>query len=170
VTGNHDDFGASILNNKLALGVGNPGSTEPTIVSTSLVVNGQWTHVAVTRKKATGEIQILVNGVQESSVVVATQTRSLTAQVNMTLGGDVLDNRFFVGFMDEVRVWNTVRTAADITASMHKKLAGDEMGLVGYWRFDEGTGTSTADGTATKNNGDLFASPNWVASDAPICP
>jgi Concanavalin A-like lectin/glucanases superfamily len=170
VSGNHDDFGMSILNNKLAFGVGNPGGTEPTIVGTSLVVSGQWTHVAVTRSKATGTIQILVNGVQESTLAVANQLRSLTSQINMTLGGDVIDNRYFTGFMDEVRAWNVVRTAAEITATMHQKLVGNEPGLVGYWRFDEGSGTTTADGTATKNNGDIFAAPNWVASDAPVCP
>jgi hypothetical protein len=170
VSGNHDDFGVSVLNNKLAFGVGNPGFLEPTIVSSSLVVNGQWNHVAVTRTKSTGEIQLFVNGVQESSLVVATETRSLNAQVNMLLGGNVFDMRYYVGFMDEVRAWNVVRSAADITATMKKKLNGDEPGLVGYWRFDEGSGTTTADATATKNNGDVFGNPNWVISDAPICP
>jgi hypothetical protein len=169
-SGNHDDFGASILNNKLAFGVGVPASSEPTIVSTTAVVSGQWVHVAATRNKTTGEIRVLVNGVQESSLVVATQTRPLSAQINMTLGGDVYDNRFFTGFIDEVRAWNVVRTAADITATMHQKLVGNEPGLVGYWRFDEGSGMSTADSTATKNTGDLFGAPNWVVSDAPICP
>ncbi len=170
VSGNRDDFGASILNNKLAFGVGNPGNAEPTIVSTTTVVSGQWVHVASTRKKATGEIQVFVNGAQEAAMVVATETKSLTSQVNMTLGANVGDNRFFVGFIDDVRAWNIVRTPAEITATMHQKLQGDEPGLVGYWRFDEGSGMVTADGTATKNNGDVFGAPNWVVSDAPICP
>ena len=142
----------------------------PMIVSVSSVINSQWTHVAVTRKMTTGKIQVFVNGVQEATMVVATQTKSLTAQVSMTLGGNPYDGRFFIGYMDEVRAWNIVRTAADITATMHHKLVGNEPGLVGYWRFDEGVGTNTADATTTKNDGALFAAPNWVASDAPICP
>jgi hypothetical protein len=168
--GNHDDFGVSVLNNELAFGVGNPGGIEPTIVSSSLVISGQWTHVAVTRTKSTGEIQLFVNGNKEASTVVATETKSLSAQANMLLGGNVFDMRYFVGLMDEVRAWNVVRTAADITATMKKKLKGDEPGLVGYWRFDEGSGTTAADATSTKNNGDVFGNPNWVVSDAPICP
>ena len=54
VIGEYDDFGASILNNKLAFGVGNSGAALPTIVSVSSVIDNQWTHVAVTRKMSTG--------------------------------------------------------------------------------------------------------------------
>jgi hypothetical protein len=169
-SGNHDDYGGSVLNNKLAFGVGNPGGLEPTIVSSSLVINGKWNHVAMTRTKSTGEIQVFVNGVKEASLVVATETKSLNAQVSMLFGGNVFDMRYYVGLIDEVRAWSVVRSEADIAGTMNKKLMGSEPGLVGYWRFDEGSGTSTADVTATKNNGDLFGSPNWVVSDAPICP
>ncbi len=181
VSWNKDDFGASILNQRLAFGVGTPGSTEPTIQSTSTVVKDQWVHVAVSRARSNGEIKVFVNGMQEASLVVATQLKALTAQMNMTIGADVFDNRFFVGLIDEVRAWNVVRTAAEITATMRQRLVGDEPGLVGYWRFDEGSGMVAADskvagadaaseGGVTKNNGDLFGAPNWVASDAPICP
>src|SRR5262249_10353372 len=122
LNGNHDDFGVSILNDKLAFGVGNPSGTEPTILGTSSVVTGQWTHVAVTRKKSTGEIQVLVNGVVETSMVVAMQTKSLSAQASMTIGGDVFDNRYFTGVIDEVRAWNVVRSAGDIVSTMQQRL------------------------------------------------
>ncbi len=35
-------------------------------------------------------------------------------------------------------------------------------GLVGYWTFDEGTGTTALDISGNKNTGILVASPNWV--------
>jgi hypothetical protein len=73
--------------------------------------------------------------------------------------------------MDEVRVWNVARTAAQIQGTMRMRLVGNEAGLVGYWRFDDGTGTTARDNTASANNGSLGngnagARPTWVASDA----
>ena len=37
-------------------------------------------------------------------------------------------------------------------------------GLVGYWKFDEGTGTSAADSSGHGNNGTLTSGPTWSAS------
>ncbi len=36
-------------------------------------------------------------------------------------------------------------------------------GCVGWWHFDEGTGTITADSSGNGNNGALQGSPRWVA-------
>jgi len=172
--GNSNDFGASLLGTKFAFGVGNPNTT---IISTSDVTTATaWVHLAATRRKSTGEIQVFVNGMLENSKVISAQTLSLGAQPNMTIGGNAMDNRYYTGLIDEVRAWNVVRSGPDILSTMHKRLAGDEPGLVGYWRFDEGTGTTTTDESAgvgdgaPKNNGDLFGPINWIASDAPICP
>ncbi len=35
-------------------------------------------------------------------------------------------------------------------------------GLVGYWKFDEGSGTTTADNSGNGNNGVLIGSPSWT--------
>src|SRR5439155_25251518 len=76
VGGSANDFGAAILSDKFAFGVGNPDTT---IVSTTTVTTGQWVHVAATRRRTTGEIQVIVNGQLESAMTVA-QTASLTGQ------------------------------------------------------------------------------------------
>ena len=38
---------------------------------------------------------------------------------------------------------------------MNQSLNGDEPGLVGYWKIDEGSGTTTADETSNGNNGTI---------------
>jgi hypothetical protein len=168
-----NDFGASLVNGKFAFGVGNPDTN---VQSATLIANGQWTHVAATRAMATGVIQVFVNG-SPDGMVTTTQKASLNAPPIITLGADVLDKHFFSGLIDEVRLWNVARQPADIVATMHQRLAGNEPGLVGYFRFDEGTGTTAADGSPTKGNatlggadGGAGAVPAWVMSDAPICP
>ncbi|HZG83826.1 LamG domain-containing protein [Paenibacillus sp.] len=45
---------------------------------------------------------------------------------------------FFKGVVDDVRIWNVARTASEIADNMNRMLAGNEAGLVGYWKFDEG--------------------------------
>jgi len=60
----------------------------------------------------------------------------------------------------------------------NKALVGNETGLVGYWKFDETSGTTAADSVTaaghTARPGTLTASgnlPTWVVSTAPIsCP
>jgi predicted nucleotidyltransferase len=40
--------------------------------------------------------------------------------------------------------------------------AGRPTGLVGYWKFDENTGTTTADSSGNNNSGTLVNSPTWI--------
>ncbi len=57
----------------------------------------------------------------------------------------------FRGGIDDVRLWNTTRTTADVRADMFLELTGTETNLRAYWRLHEGSGTVVADsaGTAT---------------------
>jgi hypothetical protein len=166
------DFGTSIVNGKFAFGVGNP---DVNVQSTTSIANGQWTHVAAVRNMTTGDIQVFLNG-GAPTTLATTQKSSLTAPVQITLGADTLDSHYFIGVIDEVRVWNVVRTQADIMSTMHTRLMGTEAGLVDYYRFDEGTGTTAADLSPTHANAVLGgdagagAAPTWIMSDAPVCP
>jgi len=74
----------------------------------------------------------------------------------------------FKGQIDEVRIWNTVRTQDQIKENMNFRLIGNEDNLLGYWRFDEGSGNTLYDQTDNTNNGTLHGDPQWVKSDAPI--
>ncbi|HXI58344.1 MAG TPA: LamG domain-containing protein, partial [Polyangia bacterium] len=43
----------------------------------------------------------------------------------------------------------------------------DETGLVGYWKFDEGQGTTVRDASGTGNDGTLSGNANWTESSLP---
>ena len=89
--------------------------------------------------------------------------------INYNKGGT--PDRDFEGTVDEVRIWNTLRTLEDIRTSMCRKMAGNEAGLVSYWRLDEGSGSTTYDlvDYPTGNNGtrEGFID-GWVTSTAPV--
>ena len=81
----------------------------------------------------------------------------------------------FVGTIDEVRVWSSVRTQAEIQQDMMQQGGGAEPSLVGYWSFNEGQGEVAHDGSGTGNDGQLGATtgvaldaPEWVASTVPF--
>jgi len=59
------------------------------------------------------------------------------------------------GLIDEARVWDISRTQAEIRGSMNQTIPGNTPGLVGYWRFDEGSGTYTDCETTFDNDGAL---------------
>ncbi len=46
-------------------------------------------------------------------------------------------DRHFTGSMDEVRLWNTSRKQEQIVRDMTNKQQGDELGLQGYWSFED---------------------------------
>lgn len=63
-----------------------------------------------------------------------------------------LEYGYFHGMIDEVRIWNIVRTQDEIRQKMRKPLKGNEKGLVGYWTFDD---TTAKDHSPSKNHGTL---------------
>jgi hypothetical protein len=159
-----DDVGTVILNDRFAFGIGNP---ETTLESNTVVTTGQWVHVAATRNKAAGEAHVYVNGVDDG--VTPTQKGSLTDQATLLLGCTLNDQNHFIGQMDEVRIWNVVRTGAEIAATMRQRLTGGESGLVAYWRFDDPNRTTAVDSSPRKADATIAGMLDWVTSDAPIC-
>ena len=51
---------------------------------------------------------------------------------------------------------------------MYSNLNGDEWGLIGYWNFNEGEGTTLIDQTSNGNDGIIYG-PNW-SEDVPVEP
>lgn len=74
------------------------------------------------------------------------------------------------GIIDEVRIWNVARTQQEIQLNMHWEQMGNEPGLVGYWRLNEGSGSTAYDNSPNSNTGSLINDPDWVISDAPVMP
>jgi hypothetical protein len=54
----------------------------------------------------------------------------------------------YKGWLDEMRLWSRARAAVEIAAGWHDPVTGTEPGLVGWYRVDEGAGTSTCDALA----------------------
>jgi len=61
----------------------------------------------------------------------------------------------FVGVIDEVRIWNVARSAAQIGTTLNANLSGSEPGLAGLWKFEEAGGNAVLDATGHGNTGTI---------------
>ncbi|MDF2577931.1 MAG: hypothetical protein K0S74_1415 [Chlamydiales bacterium] len=77
------------------------------------------------------------------------------------LGGGFDSTQCYNGTLDELRVWNTVRTQSQIMANMRTKLTGNETGLKAYYRFDEESGQRVYDMSQNKQNG-------WIGTNSSV--
>ena len=172
-----NDFGTSLLNGKLAFGVGNP---DVTIQSTTTVNDGRWHHIAVTRVQASGLMRLYVDGTLENSI--NGNTASLTSPSRLVLGAfQTLAGTLYNGQLDEVRLFNTALSQANIQADRFSTNAAVSGSQVAYYNFNQGTAggnnasvTSLNDQSGNGNTGTLtnFAltgtTSNFVRSFATI--
>ena len=108
----------------------------------------QWVHVAMTWDQKS--LVTYVNGSAKITDAATTTVPVLkTAQSTLYIGCNPTNKNCFNGEFAEFSVWNVARSAADILADYKKPLVGNETGLVGYWKFDDASGSTTAADSVT---------------------
>ncbi len=142
--------------NKLGFYIKN---TNTWVYSTSAVPQNTWTHVAITLNA--GTLTFYINGVASGAYNSVTNLQDTQP---MNIGRQQPTScacNHFNGKMDELRLWNVVKTQGQIQADMNKKIPANSAGLVAYYRFDEVSGNIAADATVNGNNGTLMNGPTW---------
>jgi len=82
------------------------------------------------------------------------------------IGSAATGGAYWNGFLDDISVWNVVLTEAEIRRISFTRLGGNEPGLVGYWSFNEGKGTTTFDHTKSHMDGTVFGDTIlWIPSE-----
>lgn len=115
---------------------------------------GQWYHVAATWDGVTAKIY--VNGVLDNSPGTAKAAPIGTDTRALYLGGRS-GTDFFDGQIRDVRIYNRPLTAAELQQGS---------GLIGWWKFAEGSGTSAADSSGLGNNATLSGGASWTSDCA----
>jgi len=155
-----------IDNGGLGLSMGATGSKWQTGAS---VNPGVWQHVVAVYDN--GSMKFYLNGVQYTS---STSEGSHSSSGTFTIGANQNGGlNYYKGDIDDVALWNEALTAAEITALYNAGSglnaavnAGNytsSSNLLGYWRMNEGTGSTLTDGSGNGNSGTLvnMASSNW---------
>lgn len=103
-------------------------------------VDGNWHHVALVYDAAASQLSCYADGAAYGSPVSISKT--LDFGLSHALIGADFDSfngslgNYFNGLIDDVRVWNVARSAAEISANKDSELNGSETGLVGYWKLN----------------------------------
>lgn len=156
---------ASIGGNEFMIDTDTDGDVDVILDNGTLLINGTnglvttntWTHVAVTRIGST--VTSYVNGKID---VVATDGDALSlAACGIRIGRSQSSTTcssagtsIFQGKLDDLRVYNYGRTQAQVLWDMNQGQP------IGWYRFDEGAGTSANDATGFGNTFTLSAS-SW---------
>jgi Concanavalin A-like lectin/glucanases superfamily len=129
-----EDFGISMTGGKLAFGV-----YSSTLHSTSSINTNNWVHIAVTRHRTSGAMQLFINGVLEATGT--SSTNALTAPSNLHFGKILAGTNYYQGQFDEIRIWNRVLPACEILHNQNCELDfASQTGLIAYYPCNQGTG------------------------------
>jgi subtilisin-like proprotein convertase family protein len=100
----------------------------------------RWVHIAASWTGTPGNYNVIfyVDGKQSGPVTPVAGTMNVTADP-LTLGISIPFNGFgLLGYMDEVRVWNDVRTPGEILQNMYKsgRAMLPDASMMALWNFD----------------------------------
>ena len=144
------------------------GQNYPITATNTAIVNNQWYHAAVTYDNATNTWKMYLDGVQVGSATAAVGAlpRWDSIQhfgIGAAFTSTGVPEGAFAGRIDEPRVWNYARSAADIAASRNYEIA-TAPGLIGRYGLNEGTGSTAANsaGVAGAPVGTLTNGTLWI--------
>jgi len=127
----------------------------------SSISAGQKYHIAFTTNGVSGGfVNLYVDGAEVGTASLSSDMHLYTLDTIIGARPWSLSKGNHDGFIDDIRIWDTVRTQQEIQNNMHKKLTGSETGLIAYYKMNEGNGTTIIDSAGT-NNGTIYGA-TWV--------
>jgi hypothetical protein len=137
-------------------------------ISTKL---NEWQHIALTRAAGSSTANLYQNGqLVWTGTADGASTGNLTnSSQPFTIGGRSSDgvtfSSPFVGNIDEVRIFRSARSQAEIVSDMHTYGPINASNLILYYDFNEGTASrlyNRTSGSSTASDLTIVGSPPWV--------
>ena len=186
--GDYGDYGISLGAGRLAFGVGTSGGGDHTIVGSRIVDDGTWHHVAVTRRRLDGRMQLYVDGVLDASAIgpgghASYRSNRATAWPGsdpyLVIGAEKHDAGpqypSYRGWFDELRVSPAIRYNSAFIPPIEPFVT--DASTAALYHFDEGGGDMVADTSmapfgpshGVRRFGGSPAGPEW-STDTPWGP
>jgi hypothetical protein len=132
------------------------------IIATNALDFNQWQHLAFTYDGS--YIRLYKNGI----IIDSTAANGTITQTTQSFNLGMLDyqgSAFHLnGRLDEIRLWDVALSPTEIIGWICSPIYlfhPNYNNLMGYWRLNEGTGTTTTDLSINGNNGTLIGGTQW---------
>ena len=158
--GTNNSYLLALSGNELVMYVDSAGSYETT-TSTNIPAN-VFTHVVGVYEANAQKVSLYVNGVLQASTTTGVIPVSIGDDAGaFAIGADSSPTDYFDGHIDDVRLYNRILTGKEV-----QNLYNWAPGPVGYWNFDQKTGTTyTYDRSGNGQSGTIGGSmteSDWV--------
>jgi hypothetical protein len=118
VGGTVNDFGITLVGNKVGFGIGNPDTTLPSVRA---INNGVWHQVAVTRDAGNGAMKIYIDGTVDAAGTGPTGSR--TAPPNLRVASLQTGGNYLLGNISDVAFYDAVLSAEQV-ATLYSAASG----------------------------------------------
>lgn len=151
--GDHGDYGIVICNRRIVVGVQRLSLTNSGVSGSTIVDDGQWHHIAVTRNSSTGGVALFVDGILDAEQTSGPSTGNVSYRDGRATSypgsdpylvfaaekHDYPGSLYYKGWLDEVRISNVRRYTSNFTPPSAP--FSTDANTVGLYHFNEGMGT-----------------------------
>jgi len=134
------------------------GSSSISMTEENSINLDQWQHIAVTYNGTANQLKMFINGIERT----VSHTKSPSGAVadnnsnDLIVGSNAGAGFTFDGLIDELRIWNIVRTPEEILENKDKHFMKTTPGLVGCYGMNEGCGEVIGDISGNENDGTII--------------
>ena len=142
------------------------GTPQSAVIGSSDTIenDGNWHNVVMTWDVDVDELKIYLDGTLKATTgSLGTFSGTLT---EADIGQNLLDGAYWNGKISEVAVFTRVVSATTLYNGGNPLDLTGITGLVGYYKFEEGSGTSAIDSSGLANTGTLVNAPTYT-TDTP---
>ncbi len=150
---------------KLTFTISDDGTNTDGHVATQTLSNGTWYRVGVAFDASLHSAEFFVNGVSIGTDATGTKTSINDSTAVFEIGAENGGAQLFDGKITDIRVFNDLRTDAELDDFKYKAVLSDTGGLQGNWKF---VGGSLLD--ETSNNNDLTNNNAVTFAEDTACP
>ncbi|KPA15190.1 protein containing Laminin G, subdomain 2, partial [Candidatus Magnetomorum sp. HK-1] len=148
------------------------------LISKNSFTDDEWHHYACVYNHIKQERRIYIDAILLESELVLEQgnyDKTYNGSGSFYLGKCATANdKFYHGYLDEVRVWNHARSDSEIEFYQNRPLSKQTQGLLAIWDFNQASGQTVKDASGYSNTGIIYAQntddlrPQGVIYSSPI--
>lgn len=141
------------------------GANKTAVITDAIENDGKWHHIAATWSSESDELKIYLDGTLKATTTgLGTYSGAIASS---SIGNNTAGANFINATLTDVAIFNTVVPISQIYVANQQPVNLTGMtGLVGYWRFDSGSGSVAIDSSGKGFNGTLVNTPTW-STDVP---